>query len=238
MKKTLFALAVASLFCAGAQAHQIWIEPAQDQSAMVRFGEFGENLRETSPGLLDNFGRVQARLVGKAGEKPLAVSKQADGFALSAAPSNGESLVAEDAAFPLHTFKQGGKDVTSWYRPAARYATSFQAQQPALALDIVPAGAAGVFTVYLDGKPLPKAKVALVVPSGWMKESFSDEKGQVNFDLPWKGSYVLETSHIERKPGQRDGKAYDGVNYVTTLHIINPQGAEPLPAGPAEKPHH
>ena len=40
---------------APAAAHQIWLE--QDaRAARLYFGEFGDNLREASPGLLDKFG--------------------------------------------------------------------------------------------------------------------------------------------------------------------------------------
>ncbi|HEY1397102.1 hypothetical protein [Roseateles sp.] len=60
--------AVSLLLAAGAaQAHQIWIEQAAgaNERAVVRFGEFGENLREASPGLLDKFGQVRFDLPWK-----------------------------------------------------------------------------------------------------------------------------------------------------------------------------
>ena len=46
-----------------ASAHQVWIEQVEGQGAIVRFGEFGENLREASPGLLDKFGKPAGVLV-------------------------------------------------------------------------------------------------------------------------------------------------------------------------------
>jgi hypothetical protein len=52
-----------------AQAHQIWIEQAEGQNAVVRFGEYGENLREASPGLLDKFAKVTATLISAKGEQ-------------------------------------------------------------------------------------------------------------------------------------------------------------------------
>ena len=61
-------------------AHQIWLEHAEGQGTVVRFGEFGENLREASPGLLDKFGKPTATLLSPKGEKTGEAVKQADGF--------------------------------------------------------------------------------------------------------------------------------------------------------------
>lgn len=223
-----------------ASAHQIWIEQAEGQGAIVRFGEFGENLREASPGLLDKFGKPTATLLSSKGEKSGDAVKQADGFRLPFAPAPGESVVAEDAAYPLYTWKQGDRETTNWFHPAARLITGFDAQQPKLALDLVPTGKPGRFALYYKGKPRPKTKVTLVTQSGWMKEATTDENGEVAFDLPWKGRYVAEVSVNERDGGERNGPAgvekYDGVSYVTTLSFVKPDGIEPIPAGPAATP--
>ena len=50
------ALLLATL-AGGAQAHQVWIEASGNQ-ARLHFGEYADNLRETSPGLLDKFDGV------------------------------------------------------------------------------------------------------------------------------------------------------------------------------------
>lgn len=225
---------------ATAQAHQIWLEQPDGQNAVIRFGEFGENLRETSPGLLDGFGKPTATLISRTGEKTADATKSATGFTLPFKAGEGETIVVEDATYPLRKFKQGDRDVTSWFRPSARYATSFAALEPKLALDIVPAGQPGTFKIFFKGKPLPKAKVAVVVASGWAKEAHSDDQGAVSFDLPWKGSYVLEASHIERSPGERPGangpEKYDGIYHSMTLHVGKADGMAPLPAGPAAAP--
>lgn len=238
MNKTLTLLAAALGFAAAsAQAHQIWLEQPAKGGAVIRFGEFGENLREASPGLLDKFGKPAATLVSAQGEKSAEGSKTASGFALPFAARQGESIVAEDASYPLRKFKQGDKEVTSWYRPGARLITGFAEQQPKLALDLVPTGQAGEFKLVFKGQPLPKAKVALVTQSGWTKEGHTDEQGLVKFEMPWKGQYVAEVSHIDRTPGERAGEKYDGVSYVTTLTYVKAGGTAPIPAGPAAAPN-
>ncbi|MFT4268486.1 MAG: DUF4198 domain-containing protein [Xenophilus sp.] len=236
LKKTLYAFGLAAL-AATANAHQIWLEQPGKGGAVIRFGEFGDNLREASPGLLDKFGKPTATLVSAQGEKSADGSKTASGFALPFSARPGEAIVAEDASYPLYKFKQDGKEVTSWYHPGARLITGFAAQQPKLALDLVPAGQPGEFKLFFKGQPLPKAKVALVTQSGWAKEGHTDEQGLVKFDMPWKGQYVAEASHIDRTPGERAGEKYDGVSYVTTLTYVKAGGAAPVPAGPAAAPN-
>ena len=77
-------LAIIALLAAATpvQAHQIWIEQSEGQNAVIRFGEFGENLREASPGLLDKFAKVTGTLVSAKGEQKSDATKTANGFTL------------------------------------------------------------------------------------------------------------------------------------------------------------
>lgn len=238
LSRILRAGIVAALgFCSAAQAHQIWLEQPEGENAVIRFGEFGENLRETSPGLLDNFGAPAATLFTKGAARTLQPAKAATGFTLPARLAPGESLTAEDVRFPIRAFKRDGQEVRSRYWPAARFITDFSAQSPSLALDIVPTGKPGAFKVTFKEKPLPRAEVQILVQSGWGKTARTDAEGRVEFDLPWQGQYVVEVSHIDRTPGERDGEKYDGISYVTTLTLVQSSGIAPLPAGPAVRPN-
>ncbi|HEY8578279.1 MAG TPA: cobalt ABC transporter substrate-binding protein [Beijerinckiaceae bacterium] len=242
MMKTASLAALAFLgLAASAQAHQIWIEQAADQNAVLRFGEFGENLREASPGLLDKFGKPVATLLSQKGERKADAAKTADGFALPFKAARGEAIVAEDLTYPLYAWKQQDKEIMNWFHPAARLITDFAEQQPKLALDLVPAGERGRFKLFLKGQPKAKTKVTLVTQSGWSKEAMTDEAGVVRFDLPWRGPYVAEVSVNERASGERAGakgaEKYDGVSYVTTVAFVSEEGAAPVPAGPAATPN-
>ncbi|MDR0701744.1 MAG: DUF4198 domain-containing protein [Azoarcus sp.] len=234
----IFCAGVALLgLCTAAQAHQVWLEQAEDENMVIRFGEFGYNLRETSPGLLDNFGALAARLLTKSGAKPLTPAKAATGFTLPVKLAPGESLTAEDPAFPIRAFKREGREVRNWYWPAARFITDFAIRSPSLALDIVPVGKPGAFRVIFREKPLDRTEVQILVQSGWSKRAYTNAEGEVSFDLPWQGQYVVEVSHIDRTPGERKGEKYDGINHVTTLTLMQPAGLAPLPAGPAAAPN-
>lgn len=236
MKKNWILVSALLATCGAAQAHQLWLEqPAE--GAVIRFGEFGDNLREASPGLLDKFGKPVATLVTAQGEKAADGRKTANGFALPFKAAKGDSIVAEDAGYPLYTVKKGDQELRNWYHPAARLITGFAAQTPRLTLDMVPSGKPGEFKVVYKGQPLPKAKVSLVVQSGWAKEAHTDEQGLVSFDMPWKGTYVAEVAHDERSGGERGTEKYDGVHYVTSVTYIKADGAAAVPAGPAATPN-
>lgn len=240
MYKSLTAMFSLLAFSMAAEAHQIWIEPA-GQGNVIRFGEFPENLRETSPGALDKLGTPSATLISGKGEKTAEGSRTDTGFTLPFKAGKGETIAAEAAQYPLYSFKKDGKELTNWYLPAARLITGFAALEPKLKLDLVPTGKAGEFRLYFEGKALPKKKVVLFTQSGWAKEKHTDDQGVVQFDMPWKGTYVAEVSHDGHTPGERQGpkgpEKYDGVNYVTTLTYVKPDGVKPIPAGPAAEPH-
>ncbi len=231
---------VAALLAAGAvQAHHAWIE--QDAAgATFFFGEFGGNLRETSPGLLDKFVAPTGRHITAAGAKPVALTKSPRGFALPARAAQGESLVAEENTYPSFESKSGGKSTRGIYVPAARLVAGFAAQPPALTLDLVPTGQPGgdgvELQAFYDGKPLPKAKVSLVTAAGWGREYEADEQGKFKVSLPWAGTYVLEVKHTGG-PGERAGEKYDRASYVTSLTLMQPTGIAALPAPPAAVPN-
>jgi len=240
MTKRFIALVALLLAAPPVHAHQIWIEQAEGQNAVVRFGEFGENLREASPGLLDKFAKVTGTLLSAKGEQTSDATKTANGFTLPFSAASGDGIIAQDANYPLYTWKQQGKDTTNWFYPAARYITGFTAQQPKLALDLVPTGEEGQFKLLFKEQPKAKTKVTLVTESGWSKEAHTDEQGLVKFDMPWKGTYVVEVSFNDRTPGERAGatgtEKYDGVSYATTVTFVHAKGLAPIPAGPPATP--
>lgn len=224
------ALAGASLSLPAA-AHQIWLE-ARDGKVRLFFGEFGENLREESPGLLDKL-EPGAKSVAAGATSAASVTKAKNGFEVGATLSPGGSIVAEDSRYPVISRKDGTKSI--WV-PAARLVTDTAPLQPVLDFDVVPAGP-GKFTVFYKGKPLAKAKVGVTTQSGWGKEFHTDADGTFTTDMPWRGTYVIEAKHDDKTAGKRGNDAYDAASYVTSLTVMQPQGIEPIPAPPAAKPN-
>jgi hypothetical protein len=237
MKSFVRIAAAAALWlstAAVASAHHLWLE-VDGQGARIYFGEFGENLREASPGALDKL-QPQAKVVSAAGERPLTIAKGANGFAASGKIDAADSIVAEDGRYPVFVRTRDGTTTRSIYWPAARFVPDRSARTPVLALDVVPAGGDKYRVVFKD-KPLGKAKVSVITPSGWGRDVYTGEDGDFTVALPWRGAYVFEVQHADKTPGKRGEEAYDVVNYVTSLTVVQPQGLEPLPAPPPAKPH-
>ncbi len=235
------AATLCSLLASGAaHAHQLWLEQ-DDQGAKLYFGEFGENLREASPGLLDKFVAPVAHRLGTQPAEPLAVSKTADGFQIKGRAAAGEALVAEEPAYPVSERKGGEHTIRGIYVPAARLSTSFAQQTPRLTLDLVPTGTSTQASVELQafykGQPLPKAKVMVVTASNWSQELHTDETGKLTVALPWRGTYVLELMHNDRSAGERGAEKYDHASYVTSLTLMQKTGLPALPASPAAAPN-
>ena len=239
---TQFVVALLALLAlaSSAQAHQIWIEQGEGQNAVIRFGEYGENLREASPGLLDKFVKPTGTLISSTGEKKSDATKTSNGFMLPFSAKAGDVILAEDASYPLYTGKFQGKEATSWYYPAARFITGFAAQKPKLALDLVPTGEEGQFKLFFKDQPKSKTKVTIVTESGWSKEGHTDEQGIVKFSMPWKGVYVAEVSFTDRTAGERPGangpEKYEAVSYATTVTFGNANGLASIPPGPPATP--
>lgn len=220
-------------FSGAAWAHHIWLE-VDGQAVYLRFGEFGENLREVSPGSLDRIEPV-ARSSSPAGERPLAVGKRANGFALDGEVKAGDSVIAEDRRYPIASRTRDGITTRSMWWPAARYITDRSAQKPSLTLDVVPLED-GKFRVFFKDKPLAKAKVEVMAAFGWSKEAWTADDGSFEVVLPWRGAYAFEVQHADRAPGKRGDESYDTASYVTTLTLVQAQGAEMPPLPPAGKP--
>lgn len=233
---TLLACASITTFT-NANAHQVWLENSGGQ-ARLHFGEFNENLRESSPGALDKFLGTPAldqrstagtqRLEGKLGKDAFSYTTQADAQALFAA-----------ASYPLIDRSKRNQPAMLWV-PAARWvANAGQALEPnAKALDLVPTGRPGEFKVVFNGAPVPKVQVEMVAPSGWSRGEQSGDDGTVTFALPWKGQYVAEVKHTDKTPGEAQGKPYGEASYVTTLSFVLKDGmASPALPEPPSKPH-
>jgi len=208
-----------------AAAHTIWVEREGD-GARLYFGEFDENLREGSPGLLDRL-KPEAKVAGS--DKPLKLDKQATFFAVAGPLAKDDSIVAENVVV---TERRGDKPTKVLNRLGARTVADFKEQAPANTLDIVPAGKPGLFKVFYQGKPLAKAKAELIAESGWKREFKTDEQGTFEATLPWRGGYVIEVAHTDATPGKLGEEAYDSVRCASTLfvRVTDGQQGPPQPA--------
>lgn len=213
----------------GAAAHSIWVEREGD-GARIYFGEFDENLREGSPGLLDRL-KPEAKVAGT--DKPLKLDRQATFFVVAGPLGKDDSIVAENVAV---TERRGDKPTKVLNRLGARYVADFKEQAPVNTLDIVPAGKPGLFKVFYQGKPLAKAKVELIAESGWKRDFKTDEQGAFEASLPWRGGYVIEVAHTDAAPGKLGEEAYDSARSASTLFVRVGDGIQGPPPPPVTTP--
>ncbi|WP_370681653.1 hypothetical protein [Comamonas sp. GB3 AK4-5] len=161
-------IALATLLLASvvsAQAHQVWLENTEGQ-ALLFFGEFHDNLRESSPGALDKFlGTPVLAQHTAAGQQEVGGQLTAKGFAYPI--SHDARTLFVTASYPLIDRSKRNEAALLWV-PAARWvATPSQSVSAnGQALDLVPTGQNGQFKVVFNGQALPKAKVQMVAPSG------------------------------------------------------------------------
>lgn len=208
MKFTLISLAaaVSSVLSLNAAAHMLWLEGDATASKLY-FGEYGENLREISPGKLDNIVTPVITIVDATGaEKPVTSNRNSNYYAIP----GGATVLVQALRQPIRT-PQGDKPASA--QRGFLYAR--QGKGGNLPLDIQQD--ADKLRLSFMGKPLAKAEIVLVAPNGWEKPLRTDENGEVNFSLPGPGLYVAEAKHKENRSGEFEGKAYSSENHTVTL---------------------
>ena len=215
-----------------ASAHALWLEP-DEGGARLFYGEYDENMREASPGLLDRLAMPQAKIAAADGAA-LKVEKTAGSFLLSGPRGAKDRVIAEQVRVAER--KQGDKVTHTLGRLAARYVPDFSERAPLLTLDVVPAGKPGAFKVFYKGQALAKAKLELIAESGWKREFHTDAAGAVEASLPWRGGYQIEVVHLDATAGTLGSEAYDSVRSVTTLTFRVTSGIDPLPTPPVTPP--
>ncbi len=221
-------------FAGAASSHALWLEPGEG-GYQLYFGEFGENLREGSPGLLDRFEPMPAaKAFGASGDVALKAEKKPTSLQFSGVPEGTGSVVAEQARVTER--KQVDKAIRTLDRYSARYIADFGERKPLIPLDILPAGKPGSFKVFYDGKPLPGARAEIVTEFGWTRELKTDEAGSFEVALPWKGTYAIEVSLADNTPGMHGAVPYDGMRFVTTLTFKVPDGLVAPARPPAVTP--
>ncbi|TAJ26344.1 MAG: DUF4198 domain-containing protein [Reyranella sp.] len=224
--------AILMLSPVAASADALWLEIGPAGMELV-YGDFGENQRD---GLLGRLERAPAaKTFGPSGEQSLKLEKRGAGYQLRGLSVDANAVVAEQAWIVER--KQDDKPVRTLNRLAARYAAELSEQQAVIPLDVVPTGKAGQFRILYDGKPLPNAQASVTTEAGWKRDVRTDQAGNIEIALPWKGIYVIEVAVADNSPGTMGPEAYDGMRLVTTLAFRVGAGMDgpPRPAATARR---
>jgi len=229
-----------------ATAHEIWIEP-QDNELRAYYGYLDRNLREVTPGRLDRIIHPQTIRIdasGTAHALPASVERDHIALALENALTPGESTIIVYDNGPVYVNDGIG---THWIMSARYAATSTDPIAEHLELDIIPTGKPGEFRIVFEGAPLANSMVRLTNESGWSMQRRSDAEGIAQFHaMPWKGLYMVYVRHtVERdgsrervlENGEKETIQHDQRGFITTLSFLADQGLEPLPGPPPSQPY-
>lgn len=195
-----------------ARAHFVWLERDAAGNTAAYFGEWAAGLRETEEGHLKLIAAPKAFATDG---KELAVTRKGDRLAIAAAG------VAGDLRLTNLYFPEKARNLSLYQAKLGRTETAAR-----FALELVPVAAGGnSFTLLLNGAPLAGADVVLFTSSGWNRTWVTDAAGKVTIETPWSGQAVIEVGHVEKKAGEHEGRAYEGIRHVFTLSFIVPAKA-------------
>lgn len=207
LRQRLAAFLALALLATTARAHFVWLERTADGPAAF-FGEWSDNVRETQDGYLKIIAGPRAFAPNGTA---LAVTPRHDRLAVASAP-------AGDLRLSAHYRPEKGETLVRYYARHGRADTN--AAQ--LDLELVPASAgANTFSVVLKGQPLADAEVTLFTSVGWSRKFKAGADGRVTIETPWPGAYLIEVAHLEKSPGQHEGRPHESVRHVSTLFFDN-----------------
>lgn len=204
-----------ALLSLNVSAHALWLEGGSASAAPTKlyFGEYAENLREPSPGRLDSIIEPTVTVIDAAGEgRPAEARREINHFAIT----SGATVLVQALKQPVR--EQSVRESGEISNPAQRrFLYARLGKGGSLPLDIQNEGS--LLRLSFLGKPVAKAEIVVIAPSGWEKHLRTDEKGEARFSLPEQGLYVVEATHELSKPGEFGGKAYTVEVHRTTLSL-------------------
>jgi len=202
-----------------AHAHYVWLEYDVSGAARAYFGEWIDDIREKTGGMLDRIKAPRAFL-GSSSD-PLPIKRNENNLEITVKGS-GDVRLVENSMPPRDDKEKGGRTRTIYYAKAGRSETTAK-----LDLELVPTVANGnTFILLFFGSPLPKAELTIIGPSKWEKPLTTDEQGRVSLPMPWSGRYVLEVTYFEEKAGGSGEEKFDRTRHISSLSFMQPSGAK------------
>jgi hypothetical protein len=200
-----------------AHAHFLWLERDGDGPARAYFGEWIDDIREKTGGLLDRF--KAPRVFLGASNDPLPIKRNENNLEFNVT-GRGDVRFIDSSVPPREDKEKGGATKTIYYAKAGRTETAVK-----LDLELAPTTPNGNTLILIyRGAPLPKAEVTLIGPPKWQKPLVTDDNGQITLPTPWAGRYVLEVTHFDDKPGGSENEKFNRTRHISSLSFVQPNG--------------
>jgi len=200
-----------------AHAHYVWLEREGEGSVRAYFGEWIDDIREKTGGLLDRFKAPRVFVGTSDAALPL---KRNENHLEFPAKGRGDVRFVDNSVSPREDKEKGGITKTIYYAKVGRAETAAK-----LDLELVPTQANGNnFVLLFFNAPLPKAELTIIGPSKWEKPLVTDEQGRVTLPMPWAGRYVLEITHFDEKPGGSGEEKFSRTRHISSLSFVQPTG--------------
>jgi len=200
-----------------AHAHFVWLERDGDGPARAYFGEWIDDIREKTGGLLDQF--KTPRVFLGASDEPLPVKRNENNLEF-AVKGRGDVRFVDSGVPPREDKEKGGITKTIYYAKAGRSETAAK-----LDLELVPTQVNGkTFVLLFFAAPLAKAELTIIGPSKWEKPLVTDDQGRITLPTPWAGRYVLEITYFDEKPGGSGEEKFSRTRHISSLSFVQRNG--------------
>ena len=200
-----------------AHAHFVWLERDGDGPARAYFGEWIDDIRERTGGLLNRF-KAPRVFIG-ASDEPLPVKRNENNLEF-AVKGRGDVRFVDSGVPPREDKEKGGVTKTIYYAKAGRSETAAK-----LDLELVPTQVNGkTFVLLFFAAPLTKAELTIIGPSKWEKPLVTDDQGRVTLPTPWAGRYVLEITYFDEKPGGSGEEKFSRTRHISSLSFVQSNG--------------
>lgn len=215
-------------------SHYLWVETAptgsinNEQEIKVHYGEYTygviEKVNEDAFNAVSNFTLWVTDANGN--KSTLKVTEKDDHYVAYYTPTtngtytvtlnNNTIDVIDYTQYDFGIFKTHYHSVTKFQVGSNTSATATENLE-GLTIKNVPTGTSETkLQVLYKNTPLAKNELKVFVADLWSKTLETDENGFVNFKLPWKTKYVVETTIKEEVPGTYKGEAYEFIWHCAT----------------------
>ncbi|MBX9581783.1 MAG: DUF4198 domain-containing protein [Gemmataceae bacterium] len=221
MTRTFGAAVVGLLAVAVAQAHFVYLVPAEDGSAVKLV--FSDTLDPDTNVNIEKVANTKLTVRDAAGKETPATMKKGDGFYEVAVPGAGSRVVYGVAEYGVLQ-KGDAKPFRLAYYPKA--VLGGPADKPVggpLKAEILTDGGAGKvrFRVLHDGKPVDGAEVSVLVPGSGKTERKAVKTDAQGYTEPFAaaGRYGVNARVTETAAGELAGKKYEETRHYATLVV-------------------